>query len=328
MSQAPRADARVLHARYVSAAQAGELESNALLWVMDYHALNRGGTALPAIRVSVPQVNEDPLLEIWEASPPLERGEKSGIRFACNGEVLMGVVESEAVLLETPTYNAMSAILTLLSELDYPHLLRIWNFFPGINEDDMRLERYKRFCVGRHRAFSEKGSEFTRDLPAASAVGAKAGNLVIVFLAGKARGLPQENPRQVAAYRYPREYSPKSPAFARAMLATIGGETQLYISGTASIVGHETAHVNDVEGQLVETLTNVDSLIAATAERHALAMDRLNLTLLKVYLRRAQDYPLVRDKLENVFGSFPILYLQADICRGDLLLEIEGIARV
>jgi chorismate lyase/3-hydroxybenzoate synthase len=306
----------------------GELATESVLWVIDYHALNRARRELPIIRVSVPQFNEDPLLEVWCASQPITRGEKNGIRYAASDDALVGYAESEAVLLESPTYHAMSSVLGLLRDRGYPHLLRIWNFFPGINEDDMQLERYKRFCVGRHQAFSEEGHEFTRDLPAASAVGSKAGNLMIYFLAAKSRGSPQENPRQVAAYRYPPQYAPKSPAFARGMLATLGAETQLYISGTASIVGHESTHLNDIAGQLEETLANIDALIAATAERHDLTMDRSCMTLMKVYLRRAQDYRLARQRLQQVMGAdFPILYLQADICRSDLLLEIEGIVR-
>lgn len=313
--------------RYVPISRRYEIAAESMLGVVDYHALNRAHDSLPAIRVSVPQFNEDPLLEVWSAPPPIARGERNGVRYAASSSVLLGWIESEAVLLDTPTYSAMSSIFGLLREAGYPHLLRIWNYFPGINEDDMRLERYKRFCAGRHRAFSERGGEFTRELPAASAVGSKAGHLLIAFLAAKTRGVPQENPRQVAAYRYPPQYSPKSPAFARGMLAAIGGEMQLYISGTASIVGHESAHLNDAGRQLNETLTNIDALIAAAASRHGLTMNRANLALLKVYLRRAQDYPLVREQLQQTMGErFPILYLQADICRSDLLLEIEGIA--
>lgn len=314
-----------LSAQYVPVSASRSLDRDRLLAVVDYHALNRAHGDLPVVRVSVPQFNEEPLLEVWSAPAPVVRGERSGVRYAASAEVLMGWVESEAVLLETPTYSAMSAIFNLLRETGYPHLLRMWNYFPGINEDDMRLERYKRFCVGRHRAFSEHGGEFNRDLPAASAVGSKAGHLLITFVAAKTRGSPQENPRQVAAYRYPPQYAPKSPAFARGMLATLTGEAQLFISGTASIVGHQSMHLNDVAAQLEETVANVDALIAAAAERENIERPRLD--LLKVYLRRAQDYPMVRDRLSQTMGEgFPILYLQAEICRSDLLLEIEGIA--
>ena len=319
--------ASALSAQYVPVSASHTLDLDRLLAVIDYHALTRSSGDLPVVRVRVPQFNEEPLLEAWLARGPVTRGESNGVHYAASRDALMGYIESEAVLLETPTYNAMSSILGLLREKGYPHLLRVWNYFPGINEDDMRLERYKRFCVGRHRAFSEDDPQFTRSLPAASAVGSKAGHLLIYFLATKAPGIPQENPRQIAAYRYPPRYSPKSPAFARGTLIRLDRAATLFISGTASIVGHETMHLDDVMRQLDETLANIDSLIAATSRRENVAMDRSHLRLLKVYLRRAEHYGLVREKLTPELGKrFPILYLQADICRADLLLEIEGIA--
>jgi chorismate lyase/3-hydroxybenzoate synthase len=319
--------AAVLTAQYIPVSASHSLDRDRVLAVIDYHALNRARGDFPVIRVRVPQFNEEPLLETWFAAGAVERGESDGVRYAASGDVLMGYVESEAVLLETPTYNAMSSILGVLRRKGYPHLLRVWNYFPGINEDDMRLERYKRFCVGRHRAFFEDDPGFTRSLPAASAVGSKAGHLLIYFLASKTAGIPQENPRQIAAYRYPPRYSPKSPAFARATLTKLDGTATLFISGTASIVGHETVHADDVARQLEETLANIDSLIAATCAREGVDLDRSDLRLLKVYLRRAEHYGLVREKLRYELGErFPVLYLQADICRADLLLEIEGIA--
>lgn len=315
-----------LKVHYVPASSYDELHSASVLGIVDYGGVTEVCQALPVISVPMPQLNGDPLLEVWSANS-ITLAQRGNIRFTESDEVLMGCIEEPAAQLERATYNAMANILEFVRKRRYPHLLRIWNYFPGINESEAGMERYKRFCVGRHQAFSEHGQVFTRDLPAASAVGSKAGNLLIYFLAAKSPGSPLENPRQVAAWRYPAQYSPKSPAFARGMLAKIDGETQLYISGTASIVGHESTHVNDVAGQLDETLTNIDSLIAAAATRHDIAMDRSHLTLMKVYLRRAQDYHLTRQKLEREMGAdFPILYLQADICRGDLLLEIEGLA--
>lgn len=315
-----------LKVQYVPASSYDQLHSASILAIVDYGGVAEVCKALPVISAPMPQLNGDRLLEVWSADS-ITLAQHGNIRFAESDEVLMGWFEEPAAQLERATYVAMANILELVRKRGYPHLLRIWNYFPGINENEAGMERYKRFCAGRHQAFSEHGRVFTHDLPAASAVGSKAGNLLVYFLAAKSRGSPLENPRQVAAWRYPAQYSPKSPAFARGTVARIGGETQLYISGTASIVGHESTHANDVAGQLDETLTNIDSLIAAAATRHDIVMDRSHLTLMKVYLRRARDYRFTRQKLEREMGAdFPILYLEADICRGDLLLEIEGLA--
>jgi len=45
----------------------------------------------------------------------------------------------------------------------------------------------------------------------------------------------------------------------------------------------------------------------------------------KVYVRRPTDLPIIQSELGPAFGSgMRAIYLQADICRKDLLVEIEG----
>ncbi|MGH8744550.1 MAG: hypothetical protein ACREUY_09770, partial [Burkholderiales bacterium] len=81
-----------------------------------------------------------------------------------------------------------------------------------------------------------------------------------------------------------------------------------------------------VQQQMTETLANIRALIEYTAREEAIDMSPGNITLLKVYIRQAQHFPLIREMLEKALGADrPVLYLQADICRRDLLLEIEGV---
>src|SRR4029077_5387998 len=135
----------------------------------------------------------------------------------------------------------------------YGHLLRVWNYFPHINDDADGVERYVRFNAGRHDAFAAKGRATATDAPAACALGSRGTDLVIYFLAAKRAGQQIENPRQVSAFRYPPQYGPRSPPFAGAMLARPTGKPLLFVSGTASIVGHETLHHGDAAAQAAET---------------------------------------------------------------------------
>ena len=107
----------------------------------------------------------------------------------------------------------------------------------------------------------------------------------------------------------------KSPSFSR---ATVWRDT-VFVSGTSSVVGHQTVHAGDVLAQLEETLRNIEVVLAQTGR----TLDTV--TAAKTYIRNAADYPLVAARLAEVF---PVnLYLEADICRKDLLLEIECVAR-
>ncbi|MCK7496072.1 MAG: hypothetical protein MZW92_37815 [Comamonadaceae bacterium] len=111
------------------------------------------------------------------------------------------------------------------------------------------------------------------------------------------------------------------------MLAGSGGQRTLFISGTASIVGHETVHVGDAAKQLEETLANIDAL-SEQAARHGMPQSGPARQLfLKAYLRHAEHFPAVQARLRQAFGpQARIVCLRADICRADLLLEIEGVA--
>ena len=153
--------------------------------------------------------------------------------------------------------------------------------------------------------------------------------LVIYFLAGKQPGLQVENPRQVSAFRYPRQYGPKSPSFARATLVGAGAGARLLVSGTASVVGHESLHVGDPQRQLGETLVNVDTLLAAMRERHFAQVpnEAVRPESLKLYLRNPADLAALEPQLARLRGAAPapLLRLQGDVCRDDLLLEIEAV---
>ena len=140
-------------------------------------------------------------------------------------------------------------------------------------------------------------------------------------------GTPVENPRQVSAYRYPRQYGPQAPSFARAMLPPDGSAMPLMLSGTASVVGHASIHEGELLAQLDETFANFDALLASAREgRPALPAAFGPGTRLKVYVRDAEDLPVVADALDARFGDrVPRVLLHAAICRRELALEIDGV---
>jgi enamine deaminase RidA (YjgF/YER057c/UK114 family) len=171
----------------------------------------------------------------------------------------------------------------------------------------------------RHAAFE--------GAPAACALGPAHGPLAIACLSGALPARPVENPRQVSAYRYPTSYGPRSPSFSRAAVVDAGGGRLLLLSGTASIVGHESLHAGDVRAQTDETLRNLQAVSDAASDathRYDLCRAQLN-----VYLRHAADADAVIARLARALGTDSpalrdLLVLQADVCRAELLVEIEG----
>lgn len=276
----------------------------------------------PRVHVAMRQLSPSPLVEVWTSALPVQSGASGDLRFAHNGAVFFGSYRRPlAATFEADTAHCYRDLLQAAAAHGYPHLLRIWNHFPAITQPVGELDQYKVFCRARAQALETLS---VAQLPAASAVGSKGDALVIYFLAGKTPGLAQENPRQMSAYRYPPQYGPRSPAFAR---ATWVAPAHLFVSGTASILGHASVHVGDTAAQTEETLRNLAALLAACRDTVGSPLGLNDFKSVKVYLRAAGDYAGVRAQLTAALpADVPAVFLEADICRDDLLLEIEGIA--
>lgn len=289
--------------------------------------LATGQVDYPSAWVDMPVLGASSVFEVWTSSEPVVLGKESGIASACSGEALFGCLDVQQMAgesLESATFRAYTGIFDFIDRSGYSHLLRIWNYFPGINANESGLERYRSFNIGRHEAFVAKGRVIgEQSVPAACALGSSGGHMIIYFLAGRQAGRSIENPRQTSAYNYPEQFGPRSPTFSRAMLVDF--EHKLFISGTASIVGHETLHAGDISNQTLETLANIRALLEQ-ASPAAGEGGRAPRPLLKVYLKHPEHLSVVRAKLAEEFGAeVQAIYLQADICRTDLLLEIEGV---
>lgn len=266
-------------------------------------------------------------LEVWRSQGPVSSGIDAGIRWAENGALQFGAIEIDEADngVEAASTAAYARLNAFVRSRGYPHQLRIWNHLDAITAGAGDDERYRRFCLGRATGL---GSFNTAALPAASAIGRRDGvrTLQVYWLAARAPGTPIENPRQVSAYRYPRQYGPQSPSFARAMLPP-SAQMPLLLSGTASVVGHESRHHDCIESQLAETFANFDSLIAAARElRPALPAHFGPGSRLKVYVRDAEHLPGIATALDAHLGpSVPRLLLHAAICRRELQVEIDGV---
>ncbi len=264
--------------------------------------------------------------ELWKSRGTVSWGRDAGIGFAHDGEVLFGslsVLEGGPQTVAADTFKCYARIIAFLERHNYSHLLRCWNFLRDINQGEADRERYKQFCVGRHQALAA-ARNFERQLPAGTAIGMHAPGLLIYFIACKQPGQRIENPRQVPAFQYPREYGPRSPSFSRATLKRSDGGGLLLVSGTASVVGHATRHPGEALPQLSETFENLRALLDHAAAQ--LDGCRWQLQGLKIYLRERADLAAVRAHAEAQLGPrAPVLYLEGDICRNDLRLEIEAV---
>lgn len=272
--------------------------------------------------------------EVWRGNAPVRSGRAPGpaqaggdIAWATDGELLFGAIEVDegALGIAAAARHAYARMTAFVQASGSPHLLRVWNYLDAITLGEGDAERYREFCVGRAEGLGD--FDVTR-LPAATAIGRCDDRRVVqvYWLAARTPGTPVENPRQVSAYRYPRQYGPQSPSFARAMLPP-SARMPLLLSGTAAVVGHASQHAGELQAQLEETLRNFDALIgAARAHRPDLPAHFGPGSRLKVYVRDAHDLPQVERALDQRFGDrVPRILLHAAICRRELAVEIDGV---
>ena len=281
----------------------------------------------PSLCVPLALAGDDAQVELWSSALPVECAATHDLHFAHNGVALWGAV-TRAVPDEASFENSIETlycdVLTQVRAAGYPHLLRMWNYFPDIHAELAGLDRYQRFCIGRQRAFDRHQVRNEREFPAATVIGTHTGDITLYFLAARTPGEPCENPRQISAYRYPEQYGPASPAFSRSMLKRWNGVTHLYISGTASIVGHASQHQR-LNQQLDEILRNLHALVAQASAHSRIDFSLERRAQLKVYVRDINDAPALRAQLQSALPSVPALFLVGDICRRDLLVEIEAL---
>jgi hypothetical protein len=240
-----------------------------------------------------------------------------------------GINSLEGKALEAKVAQAYAQLFDRFRRAARPHPMRIWNFLPRIlDASGDGLDRYMRFNAGRFQAFRVFFGDvsFDKVVPAASAVGCDGDELVVHALLACKAGEPVANPRQRDPYCYSRRFGPLPPCFARAMRIEHKGEKLLMIGGTASVRGEDSVHVGDLVLQLQETTENLSALIAAAfgSRRSPLSL----LTNLRVYFVRRSDCESIQKSVNGWFESpRPIEWFQADLCRSDLLVEIEGLAR-
>jgi hypothetical protein len=288
---------------------------------------------IPVAEISTPMLPAAAqLYEVWRCSEAAESGRHDAVRFRRTHDTLFGCIAvaersgGPHSPLGEATVQAYRQMFAALDAERYPHLLRVWNYLPDINRNSHGLERYRQFNSARQHALRASGRALSGNVPAASALGAAPHSpLVVYFLAARVAPAFVENPRQLSAYHYPRRYGTHSPVFSRATLLRQDSSVALLISGTASIVGHRSLHVGDSGAQTRETLTNIEALLDEANRTAPGARFTLRSLAYKVYVRRPADLPVIQSQLRGVLDEGArVIYLQADICRQDLLVEIEA----
>lgn len=194
------------------------------------------------------------------------------------------------------------------------YLSRILDWYDAFNR--VRTERYRAY-----RLMPEPGAQEIL-LPASTGIsgenlqGAAAVLDLLAVATGKDTGLAvrqMTNRRQLDAVRY-------GSAFSRGALIRSCGHSAVQVSGTAAIDGHgRSLYPGDVHAQIACTLDTIEGLLEPTGCRLG------DIAAATVFLKNPQDAPVFeRMAVQRGLEPFPAVTVVADICRSELLFEIDA----
>ncbi len=284
------------------------------------------------VATGLPVLSKQGSVESWWYEGPVVRRENGSAQVSICEDytvVCVQVEDTPATCLRELTRSAYADLLAAVDSTKHKQIVKIWYYFDEINTGDDDDERYRQFSVGRAQTFSDFNIS-TQSAPAGTAVGTHGfGKLTLVAVSSSRKYQAAENPRQISAYRYPRQYGPSSPFFSRSGLVYGEDHNMFIISGTAAIVGHESLYPFDLERQAAELFRNLAELRSAAAGlAPAINLPDLDAaSVLRVYLRDPAHLDaaakMVQKNLRRTLNN--VAFVRGNICRRELMIEIDGI---
>ncbi|WP_319482072.1 hypothetical protein [uncultured Draconibacterium sp.] len=274
--------------------------------------------------------------ELWDYQM-ISEGKNATALFS-NGmtEILMGTVHAnDNSSCKLNAEKVFDELVETFEEAQFPlnSIVRQWNYLEDILGFDDDEQRYQEFNNVRSAAY---GSVFEpKGYPAATGIGMSHGGVIVEFVAAKSKDvltLPVDNPEQISAHQYSEKVLvgeecilKTTPKFERARYFRYRDKKMIFISGTASIIGELTVGVGDAAKQTEVTIQNMQRLYSEQVLA-ALPDNASNPKFghVRVYVKNRKDYADIRKVAKERFGDLPVVYILADICRDDLLVEIEG----
>jgi enamine deaminase RidA (YjgF/YER057c/UK114 family) len=235
-------------------------------------------------------------------------------------------------------FDQMHAILEA-EGMSFNNIIRQWNYIGNILEIRNGFQNYQVFNEVRSEYYHKYRT--IHGYPSATGIGMKYGGVIIDFCAVKPNEAvmvkPIDNPNQVNAYEYGQQVlkgmpcvgtSVKHPPqFERALLLSRKVKSTLFISGTASIIGQDTIGIDDIEEQTRVTIENINRLADRNRFGQLVAGEDVewgNFILVRVYIKGQEYFSKVKEICNELFPETAHVFIESDICRDNLLVEIEA----
>lgn len=281
----------------------------------------------------------------------LERLSLSGVSYvrtklagSLNGVYVSGIYFSYENGIEDAYESAFSTMASILEKegLSFNNIVRQWNYIEQIlqvvKEGGVGRQNYQVFNDVRSKYYGRV--EFNHGYPAATGIGCIAGGVTLSFYAlpesTDSDILPVDNPYQEPAFSYPdkvlvgeslAEFEAKTtPKFVRAKHIETAAGHLTFISGTAAIRKEKSVALDSVQKQLRITFENIEALISKEnlGQSGVEEAQQEKITYYRGYVKGTTRMDEIEKECEALLPGVPYLMLVSDICRNDLLIEIEA----
>lgn len=222
-------------------------------------------------------------------------------------------------------------------------IVRQWNYIEQITGIEGNHQHYQDFNDSRTHFYSS--NTWKDGFPAATGIGTSFGGVMIdleaiCYATPENRIIPLNNTLQVPAFDYSEQVllgeedqelkRKTTPKFERAKLILEKESGLIYISGTAAIRGENSLEGIGPEKQTRITLENIEHLISyRTLKDTKIGLqDNARIISMRVYLKEAGFLEEVRQVVMEKYTGIQVVYLLADVCRDELLVEVEGLASI
>ena len=271
----------------------------------------------------------------WQTTVDLHSLGKSILFSAPETRFLLGSVQANGS--HTRREQAETCFSSIGETLSSHHfttsdIIRQWNYIKDIVRIDGNNQNYQDFNNVRSNYY---GEAFVKTgYPAATGIGMNEGGVIIEFIAmqsDEATSFAVDSPVQIAAHTYSEQVlvgsscNKTTPKFERARFLKCPGRQMMFISGTASILGEKTIGIGNPAEQTVVTASNIKKLYSEEVlKRKNIEYQSAVFNHCRVYIKKNNDFSIIEETCRECFGNIPMVFIQADICRNDLLVEIEG----
>lgn len=251
--------------------------------------------------------------------------------------------------LEAPIFDQATEVLHKLGsvlaaeQMDINTIVRQWNYIEQITAiPEGENQHYQDFNDARSQFYAQ--TEWRQGYPAATGIGTRHGGIMVEADAARlscrrCAAVALDNALQIAAHDYSQQVlvgregvncrHKTTPKFERAK-AVVSPESglQVYISGTAAIRGEASLTGVGIGQQTLTTLENIEYLISIpNLRKHGIKVEKEpEIQIFRVYLKSEELLESAREIILQRYPRVSALYLLTDVCRDELLIEIEGVA--